>query len=107
MSGRRRGNGEVTLLKRADRRWAAAIVLDDYSRKWIYGKTRRGIQPPDEDSAGHRGRVARDQRTNHRRRVISAVGGCGKAPHASDDLGGYEHLVRMQRSQIPCRRINI
>jgi hypothetical protein len=43
MNGRRRGNGEGTILKRADGRWAPAIVLDDYSRKWICGKTRREV----------------------------------------------------------------
>ncbi len=43
MSPRRRGNGEGTILRRSDGRWAAAIVLDDYSRKWIYGKTRREV----------------------------------------------------------------
>lgn len=42
MSAGRRGNGEGTILKRADGRWAAAIVVD-YRRKWIYGKTRRGV----------------------------------------------------------------
>ena len=42
MSARRRGNGEGTILKRADGRWAAAIVVD-YRRKWIYGKTRRDV----------------------------------------------------------------
>jgi len=35
MSARHRGNGEGTILKRSDGRWAAAIVLDDYSRKWM------------------------------------------------------------------------
>ena len=43
MSAHRRGNGEGTILKRKDGRWAAAIVLDDGSRKWIYGKTRRAV----------------------------------------------------------------
>ncbi len=39
----RRGNGEGTILRRKDGRWAAAIVLDDGGRKWIYGKTRRQV----------------------------------------------------------------
>ena len=43
MSAGRRGNGEGTILQRADGRWAAAIVLEDYRRKWIYGKTRRDV----------------------------------------------------------------
>jgi integrase len=43
MSAGRRGNGEGTILRRSDGRWAAAIILDDYSRKWIYGKTRRDV----------------------------------------------------------------
>jgi integrase len=43
MKARRRGNGEGTILKRSDGRWAAAVVLDDGSRKWIYGKTRRDV----------------------------------------------------------------
>ena len=43
MSAGRRGNGEGTILKRSDGRWAAAIMLDDGGRKWIYGKTRRGV----------------------------------------------------------------
>lgn len=43
MKARRRGNGEGTILKRSDGRWAAAIVLDDGARKWIYGKTRRAV----------------------------------------------------------------
>lgn len=42
MSAGRRGNGEGTILKRAEGRWAAAIVVD-YRRKWIYGKTRREV----------------------------------------------------------------
>ena len=43
MSAGRRGNGEGTILQRADGRWAAAIILEDYRRKWIYGKTRRDV----------------------------------------------------------------
>ena len=43
MSTRRRGNGEGTIVKRADGRWAAAIIFDGYQRKWIYGKTRRDV----------------------------------------------------------------
>jgi integrase len=43
MSAGRRGNGEGTIVKRADGRWTAAIIFDDYRRKWIYGKTRRDV----------------------------------------------------------------
>jgi integrase len=43
MSAGRRGNGEGTIVKRADGRWAAAIIFDGYQRKWIYGKTRRDV----------------------------------------------------------------
>ncbi len=43
MTARRRGNGEGTILKRKDGRWAAAIVQDDGTRKWIYAKTRREV----------------------------------------------------------------
>ena len=43
MSAGRRGNGEGTILRRADGRWAAAIVVDGSPRKWIYGKTRRDV----------------------------------------------------------------
>ena len=43
MSAGRRGNGEGTIVKRADGRWAAAIIFDGYRRKWIYGKTRRDV----------------------------------------------------------------
>ncbi len=35
MSAGRRGNGEGTIVKRADGRWAAAIIFDGYRRKWI------------------------------------------------------------------------
>jgi hypothetical protein len=43
MSAGRRGNGEGTIVKRADGRWAAAITFDGHQRKWIYGKTRRDV----------------------------------------------------------------
>ena len=43
MSAGRRGNGEGTIVKRADGRWAAAIIFDGYRRKWICGKTRRDV----------------------------------------------------------------
>ena len=43
MSAGRRGNGEGTIVRRADGRWTAAIITESYERKWIYGKTRRDV----------------------------------------------------------------
>ncbi len=43
MSAGRRGNGEGTIVKRADGRWAGGIIFDGNQRKWIYGKTRRDV----------------------------------------------------------------
>ena len=44
MSAGRRGNGEGTITRRADGRWAAAILHDEgRRRKWVYGRTRREV----------------------------------------------------------------
>lgn len=39
----RRGNGEGTITKRADGRYAAAMSLPAGKRKWFYGKTRAQV----------------------------------------------------------------
>jgi integrase len=44
MAGKRRGNGEGTIYKRADGRWTAQVTLADGSRKSVYGKTRADVQ---------------------------------------------------------------
>lgn len=39
----RRGNGEGTIVRRSDGRWAAAVSLPNGGRKWIYGRTRKDV----------------------------------------------------------------
>ena len=39
----RRGNGEGTIVRRQDCRWAAAVSLPSGGRKWIYGRTRKDV----------------------------------------------------------------
>jgi len=39
----KRSNGEGTIVKRGDGRWAAAISLPDGQRKWCYGKTQQEV----------------------------------------------------------------
>ncbi len=39
----KRSNGEGTIVKRSDGRWAAAISLPDGQRKWCYGKTQQEV----------------------------------------------------------------
>jgi hypothetical protein len=36
---RKNANGEGTIVKRSDGRWAAAAMLPNGKRKWLYGKT--------------------------------------------------------------------
>jgi len=43
MAGRR-GNGEGTIHKRSDGRWAAQVMLPDGARKTLYGRTRQEVQ---------------------------------------------------------------
>lgn len=40
----KRGNGEGTIYKRADGRWAAAVTVDGGKRKTLYGATRAEVQ---------------------------------------------------------------
>src|SRR5690242_5707072 len=44
MAGRRRGNNEGTITKRADGRWEARVSLEGGARKSFYGKTRQEVQ---------------------------------------------------------------
>ncbi|HEV2457471.1 MAG TPA: tyrosine-type recombinase/integrase [Ktedonobacterales bacterium] len=44
MRGKRRGNGEGTIYKRTDGRWAAQVTLADGTRKTVYAKTRLEVQ---------------------------------------------------------------
>ena len=97
MSGRRRGNGEGTILKRKDGRWAAAIVQDDGSRKWIYGKTRREV-------AGRLTKVQRDiaegRPVMNERLTVAEYLCCwlyevAKQRTRPMTFRGYEHLVRL------------
>ena len=41
--GNRRGNGEGSIYKRADGRWAAALTLEGGKRRTLYGKTRQQV----------------------------------------------------------------
>lgn len=97
MSAGRRGNGEGTILKRSDGRWAAAIILDDYSRKWIYGKTRREV-------AGRLTKIQRDIAEgrpviNERLTVADYMNRwlyeVAKQRTRPLTWRGYEHLVRL------------
>lgn len=97
MSAGRRGNGEGTILKRSDGRWAAAIILDDYSRKWIYGKTRREV-------AGRLTKIQRDIAegrpvVNERLAVAEYMNRwlyeVAKQRTRPMTWRGYEHLVRL------------
>jgi integrase len=38
---KQRGRGEGSIYQRKDGRWVASIVLEDHSRKYYYGQTRR------------------------------------------------------------------
>jgi integrase len=40
----KRGNGEGTITRRKDGRWAGGLRLENGDRKWVYGKTRREVQ---------------------------------------------------------------
>jgi integrase len=42
MAGKQ-GNGEGTVRKRRDGRWEARFVLDDGTRRSVYGKTRQEV----------------------------------------------------------------
>ena len=97
MSAGRRGNGEGTILKRTDGRWAAAIVLEDGSRKWIYGKTRR-------DVAGRLTKIQRDilegrpvinERLTLAEYMNRWLYDLAKQRTRPMTWRGYEHLVRM------------
>jgi hypothetical protein len=39
----KRSNGEGTITKRSDNRWAGAVTLPDGTRKWCYGKTQQEV----------------------------------------------------------------
>jgi integrase len=39
--GKQRGHGEGSIYQRKDGRWVASIVLEDHSRKYYYGQTRK------------------------------------------------------------------
>jgi integrase len=39
----KRSNGEGTITKRSDDRWAGAVTLPDGTRKWCYGKTQQEV----------------------------------------------------------------
>ena len=97
MSARRRGNGEGTILKRSDGRWAAAIVLDDYSRKWIYGKTRREVHDRltkiQRDIA--EGRPVVNERVTVAEYMHRWLYEVAKQRTRPMTFRGYEHLVRL------------
>jgi hypothetical protein len=97
MSKRRRGNGEGSIVKRKDERWAAAIVQDDGTRKWIYGKTRHEV-------AGRLTKVQRDiaearpvmnERLTMSEYLNRWLYEVAKQRTRPMTFRGYEHLVRL------------
>ena len=96
MSAGRRGNGEGTILRRADGRWAAGIVVE-YRRKWIYGKTRREVADLLRKVQGDiaEGRPVVNERLtveDYMNRWLCEVAKQRTRPMT---WRGYEHLVRL------------
>lgn len=97
MSAGRRGNGEGTIVKRADGRWAAAIIFDGYQRKWIYGKTRRDVS---DRLRKIRSDVAEGQPVMNERLTMAEylnrwLYEVAKQRTRPMTWRGYEHLVRL------------
>jgi integrase len=97
MSARRRGNGEGTILRRTDGRWAAAIVFEGYQRKWIYGKTRRDVS---DRLRKIRTDVAEGRPVMNERLTVSEylnrwLNEVAKQRTRPMTWRGYEHLVRL------------
>jgi hypothetical protein len=97
VSARRRGNGEGTILKRADGRWAAAIVFDGYRRKWIYGKTRRDVSDRLRKirSDVAEGRPVMNERLKVAEYLNRWLYEVAKQRTRPMTWRGYEHLVRL------------
>jgi integrase len=97
MSAGRRGNGEGTILRRTDGRWAAAIIFDGYQRKWIYGKTRRDVSDRlrkiRTDVA--EGRPVMNERLTMSEYLNRWLNEVAKQRTRPMTWRGYEHLVRL------------
>jgi hypothetical protein len=96
MSAGRRGNGEGTILQRADGRWAAGIVVD-YKRKWIYGKTRREVADRPRKIQGDiaEGRPVINERLTTAEYLNCWLYEVAKQRTRPMTWRGYEHLVRV------------
>ena len=97
MSAGRRGNGEGTIVKRADGRWTAAIIFDGYRRKWIYGKTRRGVSDRLRKirSDVAEGRPVMNERLTMAEYLNRWLYEVAKQRTRPMTWRGYEHLVRL------------
>ena len=97
MSAGRRGNGEGTIVKRADGRWAAAIIFDGYRRKWIYGKTRRDVSDRLRKirSDVAEGRPVMNERLTMAEYLNRWLYEVAKQRTRPMTWRGYEHLVRL------------
>jgi len=97
MSAGRRGNGEGTIVKRADGRWAAAIIFDGYRRKWIYGKTRRDVSDRLRKirSDVAEGRPVMNERLTMSEYLNRWLYEVAKQRTRPMTWRGYEHLVRL------------
>jgi integrase len=97
MSAGRRGNGEGTIVKRADGRWTAAIIFDGNRRKWIYGKTRRDgsdrLRKIRSDLA--EGRPVMNERLTMAEYLNRWLYEVAKQNTRPMTWRGYEHLVRL------------
>ncbi|GCF06864.1 tyrosine-type recombinase/integrase [Dictyobacter arantiisoli] len=40
----KRGHGDGSIYQRKDKRWVGCLVLEDHTRKYLYGKTRKEVQ---------------------------------------------------------------
>jgi integrase len=97
MSAGRRGNGEGTIVKRADGRWAAAIIFEGYQRKWIYGKTRRDVSDRLRKIRGDvaEGRPVMNERLTMAEYLNRWLYEVAKLRTRPMTWRGYEHLVRL------------
>ena len=97
MSAGRRGNGEGTIVKRADGRWTAAIIFDGYRRKWIYGKTRRDVSDRLRKirSDVAEGRPVMNERLTMAEYLNRWLYEVAKQRTRPMTWRGYEHLVRL------------
>jgi integrase len=97
MSAGRRGNGEGTIVKRADGRWTAAIICDGYQRKWIYGKTRRDVSDRLRKirSDVAEGRPVMNERLTMAEYLNRWLYEVAKQRTRPMTWRGYEHLVRL------------